>query len=307
MALTALICPQCSSPLPRVALWRSVKCPACGSLLTKTESAVERATFREALKRAKESAIHPGTTVSCAGQRYRLLELLGKGDGSEVHLARSGGVFPFLATLKISLNQKAKDRHEKEAAVLGELLAPLQGAASLYAARCLPEVIAHGKVEGDGQRHALVLKHPYGYWGSLAALAARFPGGIDPRHAVWIWRRILDTLHFLHSLGWTHGDLKPQHVLVNAKDHTVRLIGFASARRHASVKDKTRDLRDSARIILALCGSNSSVPPALAALLEQAAEVDTFPTSDGAPGLDALLRAAAQEAFGPPSFVHLHL
>lgn len=307
MAWIALTCPQCSAPLPRLALWRSVKCPACGSLITKTESVVERATFRQALERAKQAALHPGATLLCAGQHYRLLERLGNGEGSEIHLARSTGVFPFLATLKLSHDAAAAARFTQEATALRELRTPLAGAASLYAARYFPEVISHGKVEGDGGRHALVLKHPHGYWGSLAALAERFPNGIDPRHAVWIWRRMLDALHFLHSLGWTHGDLRPEHVLVNGKDHTARLIDFASAHRHASTKDKVRDLQNSARIILALCGRTSSAPPELADLLEQTAEVDTFPTSDGALGLDALLKAAAYSAFGPPSFVPLHL
>jgi len=307
MAFIALTCPQCSSPLPRVALWRSVKCAACGSLITKTESIVERAAFRQALERAKQAALHPGTTISCAGQQYRLLERIGSGHDSEIHLARSGGVFPFLATLKLSLSPSATARHEKEAAAIKEIRAPLIGAASLYAARCLPEVIAHGKVDGDGQRHALILKHPYGYWGSLAALAERYPSGIDPRHAVWIWRRMLDALHFLHTLGWTHGALRPEHALVNAKEHTVRLIGFASARPHASTKDKARDLRDSARIILALCGNASSAPAEISALLEQASGDGAFLATEGARGLDALLRAASQSAFGPPSFVHLHL
>ncbi|RYD38603.1 MAG: protein kinase family protein [Verrucomicrobiaceae bacterium] len=307
MAWIALTCPQCSAPLPRVALWRSVKCAACGSLITKTESVVERATFRRTLERAKKEAASVGGTISCAGQQYRLLKLLGTGDGSGVHLGRSTGVFPFLATLKISTNPIATAGHEKEAAVLNGLRAPLLGAASLYAARCLPEVIACGKVAGDGGRHALVLRHPHGYWGSLAGLAARFPGGVDPRHCVWIWRRMLDSLHFVHSLGWTHGDLRPEHALVNPKDHAIRLIGFGSAHQNADAREKAADLRRSARIILALAGNTASLPAEISSLVGQAADDGDFCSREGARGLDAKLRAASQASFGAPSFVHLDL
>jgi len=118
---------------------------------------------------------------------------------------------------------------------LRELQAIHSDGAGAYFSQHLPEVVAEGEVEGGshGQR-ALVLRHPNGYWGSLAALSVCFAQGIDPRHAVWIWRRMLGVLSYIHAVGWAHGDVRPEHALVHPQDHGVRLIGWASALRGAT-------------------------------------------------------------------------
>ena len=56
---------------------------------------------------------------------------------------------------------------------------------------------------GDGARQALVLRHPTGFWGSLQDVQQANPQGIDPRHAVWIWRRMLEVLagSYQHGIG----------------------------------------------------------------------------------------------------------
>src|SRR5262245_56282487 len=122
MPWVALNCPQCSAPLPRVAIWRAVKCPSCGALITKTESIVRRDWFRQALRRA-----HQTGDIQCAGEQYLLLELLGTGEISEVYLARRVTAIPYLATIKLSSSPSAVTRYAREAEVLRELqtLSPL--------------------------------------------------------------------------------------------------------------------------------------------------------------------------------------
>jgi serine/threonine protein kinase len=258
-----------------------------------------RDAFRQALVRAR----HAGGDIQCAGQQYVLLGLLGTGAISEVYLGRRIAALPFLATIKLSSTPAAVARYAREAEVLRELhaISPL-----------LPEVVAQGPVDAHSSRHALVLAHPSGYWGSLADLTDHFPQGIDPRHAVWIWRRMLDTLRFVHAQGWSHGDVRPEHVLVHPEDHAVRLISWGSAQK--DVHSQAADLLRSARtVIVLLSGANGSgsvpdsVPPALAKLLSRASQDEAFCRTQGAKGLDDMLRAAAHEAFGPPSFVPLNI
>ena len=275
---------------------------------------VMRDSFRQALVRARQGHEAPGSDLRCGGENYRLIQVLGSGEVSQVYLARRIGVQPFLATLKTSSAPAAAARYAREAEVLRELQASQSGAASVYAAQRLPEVIAQGPVEGSASKQALVLRHPIGYWGSLAALSERFSQGVDPRHAVWIWRRILDVLHFVHAQGWAHGDVRPEHALVHAEDHGVRLIGWASAKKDATEKDQTTDLLRCARVVRVLvCGSGGSgviphgVPAGLAELLTRSSEDESFCQTHGAEGLDALLRSAAQAAFGAPSFLPLIL
>ena len=314
MAWVALNCPQCSAPLPRVALWRSVKCAACGAVVMRDEQLVRRDTFRQALRRAREeSAAGAGSEIVCGSGSYTLLQKLGTGADSDVYLARRLGALPLLVTLKLSSSAAAAAHQAREAENLAALHA-VDGGAALYAALRLPEVLGIGLLTDGSGRHALVLRHPIGFWGDLAALNHRFPNGIDPRHSVWIWRRILDVLHFVHSLGWVHGSVSPGHALVHPKDHGVRLIGWSEARKDDSPNARASDLMRSARIVqVLLCGANAAgtvpatVPDVLASLVTRAAQDASFCLSQGARGLDALLLDAARQAFGPPTFVPLVL
>jgi serine/threonine protein kinase len=273
---------------------------------------VMRDSFRQALVRARQGGNAVGGELRCGGEGYHLIQSLGSGEISQVYLARRIGQQPFLATLKVSSASAAAVRYAREAEVLQELQASQSGAASVYAAQCLPEVIAQGPVEGTAGKQALVLRHPIGYWGSLAALSEHFSQGIDPRHAVWIWRRLLDTLHFLHAQGWSHGDVRPEHALVQPQDHGVRMIGWAMAKKNADESAQARDLQHSARVVLVLvCGTSGAgvvphgVPAGLAELLRRASEDESFCRTQGAEGLDALLRSSAQASFGVPSFLPL--
>lgn len=273
---------------------------------------VMRDSFRQALMRARQGNGAAGNDLQCGGEGYHLIQRIGDGEISQVYLARRVGLLSFLATIKVSSAAASTARYAREAEVLRDLQAAQSGAGSVYAAQRLPEVIAQGPVEGTHSKQALVLRHPIGYWGSLAALSERFSNGIDPRHAVWIWRRILDVLHFLHAQGWSHGDVRPEHALVNAADHGVLLIGWASAKKGAGEKARAADLLRCARVVrVMVCGTSGSdvippgVPAALAGLLTRASEDEDFCLRQGAQGLDALLRVAAQEAFGAPSFVPL--
>ncbi|OYV05081.1 MAG: serine/threonine protein kinase [Verrucomicrobiales bacterium VVV1] len=314
MAWVALNCPQCSAPLPRVALWRSVTCGSCGALITRTESLVLRDTFRQALLRSKRGHAPTGQTIRCSGQDYQLLQSLGSGEISKVYLAQRIGTLPLLTTLKLSTESSAAKRYAREAEVLRELHRSNNDAARSFFSQNLPEIVAQGAVEDHAGQHALLLRHPIGYWGSLEALSERYPQGIDPRHAIWIWRRMLEILGVIHALGWSHGDIRPEHALVHPAAHGVRLIGWASAKNNASEDDRANDLLRSARIMRVLLNGSSAVdgvpnhvPAELAQLVTRAGQDLGFCRAQAAEGLDALLRAAAKAAYGPPSFVPLSI
>lgn len=312
MAWVALNCPQCSAPLPRVAIWRTVTCGSCGATITRAEAVVKRESFRQAWLRARAS--ESTGAIVCGGKAYQLLQNIGHGAVSEVYLVRQAGPLPMLATLKLSSDPAAAGLFAREAGALNELHAALAVDAGVLAAQRLPSVVALGGVEGDPGRHALVLRHPSGYWGSLAALHDRFPQGLDPRHGVWIWRRLLDGLHIIHALGWAHGDIRPEHALVHPRDHGILIIGWGAARKGADPAAQAADLMRSARVVQVLLGGASGVeaaerraPAPFAELLAKTAGDENFCRQHGAAGLDALLRAAAEKAFGPPAFVPLVL
>ncbi len=306
MSWVALNCPQCGAPLPRMAIWRSVTCGSCGALITRSEAVVTRDSFRRAWQRAR-AEFGSGNTMECGGERYLLMQSLGDGEISQVYLAQRIGMQPFLATVKLSSAPSAAGRYAREAQVLRKLR-EADGAADFF----LPQAVAQGAVEGVKGQHALVLRHPNGFWGSLAALSERFPKGIDPRHAVWIWRRMLTVLGLIHRQGWRHGDVRPEHALVHPADHGVLVIGWAAAKEGAGPTEQAMDLMRSARVIqVLLCGVNEGggaphgVPEDLAGLVKQAANDEAFCRSQRAEGLDAALKSVAQAAFGPPRFLTL--
>jgi hypothetical protein len=97
---------------------------------------------------------------------------------------------------------------------------------------------------------------------------------------------------------------------VHPADHSVRLIGWASARKAAGDDAQAADLMRSARIIQMLLGTDGGMnqaPAELASLVRQAASDAAFCQQQGAAGLDAALRSAARAAFGPPAYVPLVL
>ncbi len=303
---TALTCPQCGGALPRQALWRMVACPYCRAMVTRSASSVvERAAYRAAYQRSLADG--SGRVLPIAGQRFRVLAPLGQGERSEVLLAERCGALPQRVTIKLA--------HSPAVTLGAELdtlrrLQALHLAGSAYFSQRLPQPVAHGRSgEAGHERDALVLRHPSGFWGSLADVQCAHPQGLaDARHAVWLWRRVLELLAYIHPAGWVHGDLRAEHWLLHPRDHGVLVIGWSRAKQGA---DPTRDLVQSAWTMRALLsgevGDRPSIPahlPApLAEVLRAASEDAAWCARLGAPGIDQALVAAAREAFGPPQFI----
>lgn len=323
----ALSCPQCGAPLPRQARWRMVSCTYCGAVVTKSEEVVEAAWFRAAWQRAQAAAAPADRMVRCAGQRYRVLAPLGMGSTAEVLLAERMGAQPQRVVLKLAHADAAPGRLQHEAQILQRLQA-LQHPGAAYFSQRLPQAVACGKTEGASghERQALVLRNASGFWGSLEAVRRNYPNGIDPRHATWIWRRVLEVLGFIHEAGWAHGALAPEHLLVHPGDHGILIIGWGDAQpthpahgakraaRNGSAPahpSPARDLMQAAWTIRALLAGGegepaipAGTPPALADLLRHASEDADWCASLGAHGIDQLLVAAARASFGPPQFIH---
>jgi hypothetical protein len=128
---------------------------------------------------------------------------------------------------------------------------------------------------------------------------------------VWMWRRVLEVLAHVHGIGWRHGAVSLEHMLVHPADHGILLTGWSGAARHA---DATQDLMQSAWSMRALLAGRenseqepappASTPAPLAELLLRASGDAAWLKAQGAPGVHRQLTDAAAAAFGPPRFLH---
>ncbi|HEY9106210.1 MAG TPA: serine/threonine-protein kinase [Roseateles sp.] len=299
----SLVCPQCGGSLPRQALWRTVDCSYCKAVVTLNDHWVERAEFHAAWTRARARPAG-GEWLTLRGADYRLIAPVGQGEQSTVWLAERHGTARLRAVVKIA-PLSARESLSAEAETLWRLQG-LTGPGSSYFSLRLPQPLVR---DDTSDRALLALRAWPGFWGSLADVLALHPQGIgDARHGVWLWRRVLELLDYLHNQGWCHGDLRPEHWLIHPADHGVHLVGWRRASRSG---DPATDLQQSAWAVrIALSGDGDAppalgprCPPALARLLQRASEDRRWCRGQGAAGLMRELSAAALADFGPPRFV----
>ena len=87
---------------------------------------------------------------------------------------------------------------------------------------------------GEPPRLATVLRYHEEIAGpdelySLQEVRAAYPAGIDARDVAWIWRRLLTILGFVHSRGFAHGLVTPDHILIEPRGHKLVLISWCAA------------------------------------------------------------------------------
>lgn len=316
MPFVSLMCPQCAAPLPRAAYWRTVTCSYCGATVSRGAETIRAASFHEAWLRVHQAVDLPARMVSVGERQYGLLAGLGGGESSQVFLAQRVHPFGERVTLKLARTDGATAVLQQEAETVRQLQG-LKTAGSAYFSQRLPQLVASGTAR-DGtspERHALALRHPTGFWGSLADVMRGHPTGVDARHAVWMWRRVLEVLAYLHDNSWQHGDLCPEHLLVHPRNHGVQMIGWARARHggHGAVQDLMQ-LAWSIRMLLSGQAGSGEHPPSLpattpaplAALLLAGSEDARWCAQHGARGLLAQLGQAAEQSFGVSRFVVFH-
>ncbi|MBA5607162.1 protein kinase family protein [Duganella sp. FT3S] len=304
------ICPQCGAPLPRQALWRTVTCAYCSAEVTHGERIVRAASFRAAYLRSR--AIDDASTcmVNCDSQQYRTLLPLGYGSTARVVLGQRQSALAERVVIKLAHPGATPDRLKREWQVLQQLQELAHPGAAYFSQR-LPQPVLFGlaKETNGAQAEALVLRNPAGYWGSLADVIQHHRHGIEARHAIWIWRRMLEVLGYVHEAGWIHGRLTPAHLLVQPDDHGILIIGWADAQPQTAHVTPARDLMQAAWTIRSILHGGTDEPPIghgtpapLAAVLKQASEDAHWCANAGAAGIDQAVKSAAHAAFGAPQF-----
>jgi hypothetical protein len=292
-------CPNCGGPLPPPSATRTTRCTYCSVLLAPLGGA-----WKAAPADAPEEPLRDPHLPRfwLGGRRYAVLGRLARGDGGDVFLARRDSRLTEQVLVKVAKDDAGAARLEREQAVLDRLeTSTVQGAA--HFTRLLPQRAGYGIARlgmtgRDGERRVALMRWRSGFVHTWEDVRAAYPAGVAPEACVWLWKRVLELLGWVHRCGIEHADVTLSHLVVHARDHGVVIVGWAGARPGSGAAD----LAASARAVLAVLKDASRAPTPLARLLEDHARLAPGVATD-AWALKDELDAIAREVFGPPRFV----
>jgi len=332
MAIEVLRCPNCAAPLPPGSR-AEVVCEYCRHVLTNVPSPTG---YRWVAgdERPPDDGLH---RVHVDGRTFALLGRIGRGDASDVFLARRDKRLTERVVLKALRARDDADLLTNEWRALTALYnSEAQGAD--FFRRMLPQLVAHGPLTGAGEKTlATVYRWRSGFSYTLDDVARAYPRGVDPRAAVWMWKRALEVLGWVHHSGYVHGALTPVHLLVHPRDHGLTFVGwgtcatvregklpalsvaatdyYADETRARRVATPATDLVTLARSIARVLGGDpargsvpSSVPGPVAELvIEHAGRRSCEGMVADAWALKEQVTEASRAAFGPDRYVKFRM
>jgi hypothetical protein len=330
----ALMCPQCNAPLAPSRFARSIVCAYCGTTVQLDEAAVPAALFQQAFRawNSPETYAIP-VWVSFGERHWALGDCLAHGHHADVHSGRLARWPTELVILKILRDNREAGILEHEWETLQALQNSAAPGADLFST-LLPQPVLHGEIIGGvhaGQR-ASIFRREAGFRYTFEDVLRNYPQGIPPQASIWVWRRILEVLSFLHASGFAHGALIPAHLLIQQNEHGLRLVGFGAAGRFGEARQtlphgdeafqpgsdsawrtlsKQVDLVMSARLMAVLLGGNpvsaalpAAVPARLAEVVRRVALSNPLVAArEDAWALREELGQVATQVFGPPHFM----
>jgi hypothetical protein len=334
--IQALECPHCGAPIAPTLAHDIVECVYCGRTLTGVPGASWGALAGTTREDDDGAVADPRRVCTVLGRRYLVEGRLARGESTDVYLASRIGRVTERVVLKILRALGDADLLVREWKILHALHASeAQGAPFFHT--LLPQPVAKGTVDdGDGiARLAVVYRWRSGFQHTMEDIARVYAAsgrrGVDGRAAVWMWRRVLDLLGWVHHSGHVHGAVLPQHLLVHPRDHGVVLCGWSCATAIAArerlparsaigeayypesmlsaangVASPATDVAMSARCIARVLGADSpgatllgAVPDKLATLVRTVSEGKS---GDDAWALRKRVGEVAGEIYGPPRF-----
>ena len=326
-----LMCPQCNAPLAPSRFARTVVCSYCGATIKLDDTLVSAERFHQAFRAWNSPESYPIPDWFSIGDSYwGTGEFITSGDISDVYAGLRARWPTELVIIKILRDLRDLtpfDREWESLQILQQSNAP---GADLFSS-LLPQPVIHGNISKGvhaGQR-VNIFRWSSGFNHTFEEVIRVYPQGIPPRASIWVWRRILETLSFIHKSGMVHGAVLPSHLLVQDNEHGVKLVGYGAADhagemlgtvspQYAAFYPKSMrplsaqlDITMSARCMIAILGGNpatgalpKAVPPRLARLVHQTADPAAAASSKAdAWSLREELGAIALEVFGAPQFI----
>lgn len=160
---------------------------------------------------------------------YTVGDAIGHGDLATIYHATSAAFAGAELALKLADHPGDNDLLEHEAKILAALYPKPTTTKPKGGLRFISPLLDTFILRG-GKTHRRVnvtgraIEHV-----SLAEIMSAYPRGLDFRDVVWIFKRTLYALWFVHGKGVVHGAVLPPHVLVHPTGHGAKLIDWCYA------------------------------------------------------------------------------
>jgi hypothetical protein len=296
MPLSTLTCPSCGAPVPPSTAG-AVTCAYCGSTLLGVDDAGWEARLDGLAREGEDDPLDARPWCRVLGQKFLVHAPLGAGETSDVFFGERARRPTELVVLKVWRDASATPPFAPQWRLL-ESLGRSEGRRSPLMTTLLPQLVVMGTMRSRSgvERPALVTRWRSGYRCTLRDVRRAYPAGVDAQTAVWIWRRLLELLGWIHHNGVVHASVRPEHVLLHPRDHGVVLVGWSHAAPVGSMACQTDDVVASAESLRSVL--TGSPPAPLRSVLDAASRG----ARSDAVALSAEVCEAAREAFGPPRY-----
>lgn len=169
-------------------------------------------------------------TIKAGKNTYVTTSVISHGDIADLYacVGEMDGKNRYLA-LKVAQSAADNDLLENEARVLRAMYPLNQPSEKMY--RYLPKFYDSFLMKGKGaNRRVNIIERldDNGFY-SMAEVLAAFPGGLDYRDVVWMYKRLLVAIGFAHTQGVVHGAVIPTHVMVHPSAHGAKLVDWCYA------------------------------------------------------------------------------
>ncbi len=265
--------------------------------------------------------------IASQKHKYQIDEAIGAGDLANVYSGFNESAEPVI--VKMARHAAINDLLANEATVLAELS---KGVPAESFQRLFPKIREAFRVKDHLKvtRHVNVFERGSAGVYTLNDIVANFPKGVDPRHFVWIFKRLLMVLSYAHEKQVVHGAILPTHVLVRPADHSVLLVDWSYACERGQrvlalspgykayyapeVLNKgaagcVTDLYMAAKCMRYILGGDGSeaVPAPFLSILDACTLQNPYRRSAESLGVYDLVEKAAKAVYGAPKFVDLVL
>jgi hypothetical protein len=170
------------------------------------------------------------SVIKTPKREYVVSDLVATGDLADVYKASfTEDSKTFEVMFKVSQSPADNDLLENESRVLTAMYPKDQVEEKFY--RYLPKLYDTFALRSPSRtaRRVNILQRAPGYF-SLAEIKKEYPRGIDFRDFVWMYKRLLAGIGYVHQhKDVVHGAILPSHVLVHPTEHGAKIVDWSYA------------------------------------------------------------------------------